>query len=160
MTQLPNSLVKIYYTCSLNVLNWPFLPDCRALLVICGSKFCSPQPEILHIWGWETAPELELYIFLVVNLTQSKSKTIITRSMCVISLIVFTDPIKDMFGHYILNGFSLHSNYIQIHNNKDYSWEYKHLSCEIVQSILFIDLFRHTYMSAIHHVSNFKLVTC
>ena len=31
-----------------------------------------------------------------------------------------------MFGHFILNGFSLHSNYIQIHNNKDYSWEYKH----------------------------------
>ena len=26
------------------------------------------------------------------------------------------------------------------------------LSCEIVPSILFIDLFRHTYMSPIHHV--------
>ena len=23
-----------------------------------------------------------------------------------------------MFGHFILNGFSLHSNYIQIHNNR------------------------------------------
>ena len=55
----------------------------------------------------------------------SKSKTLITRNMCVISLIVFTD-IKDKFGHYILNGFSFHSNYIQIHNNKDYPWEYKH----------------------------------
>ena len=31
-----------------------------------------------------------------------------------------------MSGHYILNGFSLHSNYIQKHKNKDYSWEYKH----------------------------------
>ena len=43
-------------------------------------------------------------------LTQSKSKTIITRSMITISLIVFTG-LKDMFVHFILNGFSLHSNY-------------------------------------------------
>ena len=42
--------------------------------------------------------------------------------MCMISLIVFTDKYQ---GH-VQNGFSLHSNYIQIHNNKDSSWEYKH----------------------------------
>ena len=45
------------------------------------------------------------------KLTQSKSKTIITRSMLTISLIVFTDPYKDMFLHFIANGISLHSNY-------------------------------------------------
>ena len=37
-------------------------------------------------------------------LTQSKSTTIITRSMLTISLIVFTDKLQ-------ANGFSLHSNY-------------------------------------------------
>ena len=46
--------------------------------------------------------------------------------MCVISLIVFTDQYQGMFGHFILNGFALHSNYIKIHDNKDYSWEYKY----------------------------------
>ena len=38
-----------------------------------------------------------------------------------------------MLGHYILNGFSLHSNYIQLY-------------------IFSKDLFRPTYMSPIHHV--------
>ena len=41
-------------------------------------------------------------------LTQSKSKTIITRSMLTISLIIFMISLKDMFIHFIPNGFSLH----------------------------------------------------
>ena len=55
--------------------------------------------------------------------------------MCVISLIVFTDKYLGHVWTFYTNGFSLHSNYIQIHNNnKDSSWEYKHyiLSCPII----------------------------
>ena len=43
-----------------------------------------------------------------------------------ISLIVFTDQYQGHVWTFYTNGFSLHSNHIQIHNNKDSSWEYKH----------------------------------
>ena len=48
-------------------------------------------------WIMESA--LEDMIFLLKHVTQSKSKTIITRSMLTISLIVFTDKLQ---GH-VLN---------------------------------------------------------
>ena len=44
--------------------------------------------------------------------------------MCVISLIVFTDQYQGHVWTFYTNGFSLYSNYIQIHKHKDSSWEY------------------------------------
>ena len=65
------------------------------------------------------------------KLTQSKSKTIITRQMCVKSLIVFIDH---YYGHSII--IIVHEihytkymllNYIHLQNNNKYNtWEYKH----------------------------------
>ena len=43
-----------------------------------------------------------------------------------ISLIVFTDKYQGHVWTFCTKWLSLHSNYIQIHNNKDYSWEHKH----------------------------------
>ena len=52
-------------------------------------------------------------------ITQSKSKTIITRSMIVISLILFTDKyqghVRTFYTEWFFITFSLHSNYT---NNK------------------------------------------
>ena len=42
-----------------------------------------------------------------------------------ISLIVFTNNYQGDVWTFYTNGFSLRSNEIQIHNNKDSSWEYK-----------------------------------
>ena len=50
------------------------------------------------------------------NKTQSKSKTIITRIMFVISLIVFTDNIKGDVIHFILKCFF---NAFQLYNNQN-----------------------------------------
>ena len=54
-----------------------------------------------------------------------------------------------MFGHYIPDAFmnqATMAGLVRLCLTKHF------LSCEIVPSILFIDLFRHTYMSPIHHV--------
>ena len=54
------------------------------------------------------------------QLTQSKSKTIITRSMCVISLIVFTEKyhghVRTLYIKWFFITFKLYPN----------TWEYKH----------------------------------
>ena len=92
-----------------------------------------------------------------------------------ISLIVFTDKNLEHIWTFYTNGISLHFNCIQIHNNKDSSWEHKHYKFnkqlfnqldfiltdifEIVPSLLFIDLFRHTYMSPIHHIKKHLSLT-
>ena len=47
--------------------------------------------------------------------------------MCVISLIVFTDNVYERVTIFKPNGFSLHSINIILHNNKDYTWDYKTL---------------------------------
>ena len=57
-----------------------------------------------------------------VHITQSKSKTIITRRMCVISLIVFTNTVHGHVTIFIPNGFSLHSNFTH-HEHKSLEQE-------------------------------------
>ena len=92
--------------------------------VLCFSSICYLNGEFWKISTCDRFWVVEIH-FSWAPITQSKSTDIITRRLCLIDLIVFTDNYLRTRQHYIVHEYSLHFHYTNIYRITKYKRVHK-----------------------------------